>query len=50
LIDPTEKTVFVYRPKQEVEVFDQPNQLIPTPSFAKGLNLSVKDLFDWLLL
>ena len=50
LIDPNEKTVFVYRSKQEVEVFDQPDQLIPTPYFAKGLNLTVKDLFDWLLL
>lgn len=50
LIDPAEKTIFVYRPKQEVEVFDEPDELIPVPSFAKGLNLTVKDLFDWLLI
>jgi Uma2 family endonuclease len=50
LIDPEEKTVFVYRPKQEVEVFDEPNELLLTPSFVSELNLTVKDLFSWLLL
>ena len=49
LIDPDEKTVFVYRPKQETEVFDQPDQVLPTPSFASQLQLSHKDLFAWLL-
>jgi len=50
LIDPDEKTVFVYRPKQEIEVFDEPNALLPVPSFVSELNLTVKDLFAWLLL
>lgn len=49
LIDPDEKTVFVYRPKQETEVFDVPEALIPVPSFASELQLTVKDLFAWLL-
>lgn len=49
LIDPNEYTVFVYRPKQETEVFDQPNALLPVPSFASELKLTVKDLFAWLL-
>ncbi len=48
LIDPDEKTVFVYRPKQETEVFDQPDEALPTPSFAE-LQLTSKDLFAWLL-
>jgi Uma2 family endonuclease len=50
LIDPDEKTIFIYRPKQEIELFDEPDEQLPMPSFAQGLNLTVKDLFDWLLL
>ena len=50
LIDPDEKAVFVYHSKQEIEIFDEPDELLPTPSFAQGLNLTVKDLFSWLLL
>jgi Uma2 family endonuclease len=50
LIDPAEKTVFVYRPKQEVEVFDEPDNLLPVPSFISELNLSIDGLFSWLLL
>jgi Uma2 family endonuclease len=49
LIDPDEQTVFVYLPKQQPEVFDQPEQTLPVPSFAKELNLSVDLIFDWLL-
>ncbi|MBM0742564.1 Uma2 family endonuclease [Phormidium sp. CLA17] len=48
LIDPDEKTVFVYRPKQETEVFDQPDESLPAPSFAE-LQLTSKALFAWLL-
>ncbi|WP_107667728.1 Uma2 family endonuclease [Cyanothece sp. BG0011] len=49
LIDPHEKTVFIYRPKQETAVFDQLDLILPVPSFAKKINLTVKDIFDWLL-
>ncbi len=48
LIDPDEQTVFVYRPKQETEVFDEPDQILPVPSFASELQLTIKDLFAWL--
>jgi len=48
LIDPNEQTVFVYRPKQETEVFEEPDALLPTPLFASELQLTVKDLFAWL--
>ncbi|NKB18228.1 MAG: Uma2 family endonuclease, partial [Pseudanabaena sp. CRU_2_10] len=48
-IDPDEQTVFVYRPKQETEVFDEPDALLPVPPFASELQLRVKDLFAWLL-
>jgi Uma2 family endonuclease len=49
LIDPEEQTVFVYRVKQQPEVFDEPEQQLPVPSFASELRLSVEELFGWLL-
>jgi Uma2 family endonuclease len=49
LIDPDEQTVFVYRPNQEPEVLDEPDEVIPVPFFSSELKLTVKDLFDWLL-
>ncbi|PIG94720.1 Uma2 family endonuclease [Gloeocapsopsis sp. IPPAS B-1203] len=49
LIDPDEQTVFVYHPKQEPEVLDEPDEVVPVPSFASELQLKIKDLFAWLL-
>jgi Uma2 family endonuclease len=41
--------VFVYRSKQETEVFDEPDQILPMPPFASELHLTIKDVFAWLL-
>ncbi len=49
LIDPKEQTVFVYLPTQLLEVFDEPEQQLPVPSFANELQLTVGELFGWLL-
>jgi Uma2 family endonuclease len=49
LIDPEERSVFVDQPNQLTEVFDEPEQLLPVPSFAGELQLTVGDLFGWLL-
>ncbi|MEG4071859.1 Uma2 family endonuclease [Microcoleus sp. Pol14C2] len=49
LIDPDEQSVFVYLPTQSTEVFDEPEQLLPVPSFAMELQLTVGELFGWLL-
>lgn len=49
LIDLGEQTVFVYRTKQEPEVLDKPEQVIPVPSFANELKLTIQELFAWLL-
>lgn len=49
LIDPDEQTVFVYLPKQQPQVFEASEELIPVPSFAQELSLSVKSIFGWLL-
>lgn len=49
LIDPDEQTVFVYLPEERIQVFDELENLLPVPSFAAGLELTVGDLFAWLL-
>jgi len=49
LIDPDEQAVFVHRSGQETEVFDEPEKYLPVPEFSSALNLTIKDLFDWLL-
>ncbi|MBV6621883.1 MAG: Uma2 family endonuclease [Rivularia sp. (in: Bacteria)] len=49
LIDPLEQTVFIFCPKQETEVFDESDTLLPVPDFASELQLTVGDLFAWLL-
>ena len=49
LIDPEEQTVFVYLPNRQPEVFDEPEQQIPVPSFAREIKLTVGNLFGWLM-
>ena len=49
LIDPDEQTVFVYYPQQEPQVFDDPDTLLPMPSYASDLHLTIRDLLAWLL-
>jgi Uma2 family endonuclease len=51
LIDPEEQTVFVYGAQQSVRVFDQPEQRLPLPEFAAGLDFSmtIGTLFNWLM-
>ncbi len=48
LIDPGEQTVLVYRPGEEIEICEQPETLLPMPSFISDLNLTVNNLFAWL--
>jgi Uma2 family endonuclease len=49
LIDPDERTVFIFQPKQQTLVFDLPTQHLPIPSFANELKLTVEGVFTWLL-
>ncbi|XZN91715.1 MAG: Uma2 family endonuclease [Microcoleus sp.] len=48
LIDPKEQTVFVFRAQHPPVAFDEPEQLILVPEFARELTLSVGELFGWL--
>jgi Uma2 family endonuclease len=49
LIDPDDRTVFVYEPNREIAIFDQPDDRLPMPEFAQGLVLTVGELFGWLV-
>ncbi|MEM9905927.1 MAG: Uma2 family endonuclease [Cyanobacteria bacterium P01_D01_bin.44] len=50
LIDPEDKAVFIYRPKQEIELLDNPEEILLMPPFMNELTLKVEDLFSLLLL
>lgn len=48
LIDPSEMTIFVYQPKQEIVVLENSEDILIVPDFAKDSQLSHGDLFGWL--
>ncbi|MEL6397641.1 MAG: Uma2 family endonuclease [Cyanobacteria bacterium J06626_4] len=50
LIDPDDRAVFIYRPKQEVEILDEPEGILPLPTFISELTYSVMDLLGLLQL
>ncbi|WP_013323041.1 Uma2 family endonuclease [Gloeothece verrucosa] len=49
LIDPDESAVIIYQPNQQIELFDEPEAMLPVPSFASEVKLTIKNVFDWLL-
>ena len=49
LIDPSEQSVLVYFPKQKPAFFEVATDVLPVPDFAKAFQLSVGELFGWLL-
>jgi Uma2 family endonuclease len=49
LIDPDDRTVFVYEPDREIAIFDGMDDRLPMPGFAVGLALTVGELFGWLV-
>lgn len=49
LIDPEEKSVFVYLPHSSTEVFDEPEMVLPVPEFARNLSLTLEELIGWLM-
>lgn len=48
LIDPEDRTVFVYFPNREMEILDEPQMRLPVPAFAEALQLTVGEVFGWL--
>jgi len=50
LIDPEDRSVFIYRPKQEVKILDEAQAVLPLPSFMSEINYRMADLFGLLVL
>lgn len=50
LIDPADRTVFIYHPNREMEIFETPEQPLTMPTFAQQLSLTTGELFDWMSL
>jgi Uma2 family endonuclease len=48
MIDPDDRTVFVYQPNQEIAIFDDVEAILPMPEFARSLQLTIGELFSWL--
>ncbi|WP_404783469.1 Uma2 family endonuclease [Altericista sp. CCNU0014] len=48
IIDSEESCIFVYQPNQTPRFFDEPQMLLPVPTFAGAIKISVKQLFDYL--
>jgi len=48
LIDSAERSVLVYPPKQQPELFERPDDILPVPAFASELHLTVEQMFSWL--
>jgi Uma2 family endonuclease len=48
LLDPSECLAIVYPPNQQPDYFEKPNDLLPVPEFATGLQITIEQLFGWL--
>ena len=49
LIDPRERTVFSYSSRGLPEVFEESEQQLPVPLFSSEIQLTIGELFGWLL-
>lgn len=49
LIDPEERSILAYTSPSQVALFDEPEDILPVPDFAVGLQFTVDTVFGWLL-
>lgn len=49
LIDPSEQSIFAYYPKQQPAFLEDVNAVLPVPDFAQSFQLTLGELFGWLL-
>jgi len=49
MIDLADPTVLVYRPNQEIAIFDVDEEMLPMPEFARSLQLTIGEIFSWLI-
>ncbi|MEH2381635.1 MAG: Uma2 family endonuclease [Nostoc sp.] len=50
LIDPGDRSVLVYPPKQQPELLQESQEILPVPDLVSGFQLTVEQLFGWLKL
>jgi Uma2 family endonuclease len=50
LLDPDEKSVLIYPPKQQPELLQAEQEILPVPDLVSNLQLTVGQLFAWLKL
>jgi Uma2 family endonuclease len=50
LIDPSDRAMIVFSADEQVQVFDETDQVLPVPEWANELQLTVGELFGWLQL
>ena len=48
LIDPKERSIFAYYPKRQPEFFENADDTLPVPDFARSFKLTLEKLFSWL--
>lgn len=49
LIDPSEQSIFAYYPQQQFAFLEDASDVLPVPDFAKSFQLTLGELFGWLL-
>ena len=49
LVDPQEKCILVYFPQQQPAFFEATTDRLPVPDFAQDFQLTLGELFSWLL-
>jgi Uma2 family endonuclease len=49
LIDPSEQSIFAYYPRQQPAFFEDVNAVLPVPDFSQSFQLTLGELFGWLL-
>jgi Uma2 family endonuclease len=49
LINPKEQSIFVYQPGRSPEIFDEIESKLLMPSFAQAIDLTLGEVFGWLI-
>jgi Uma2 family endonuclease len=49
LINPKEQSIFVYQPGRSPEIFDEMELKLLVPSFAQTIDLTLGEVFGWLI-
>lgn len=48
LIDPAEKSIFIYHSQTQMEIVDNPEQELIVPEFASTVKIKAGEIFSWL--